>query len=121
MGQIQDSCCFLNQFINLILRSLSQLQTKCHVIVYSHMRIQSVVLEYHCDITVLRLYIIYELAVDVQLTGRNIFQTSDHTKGGRLTASRRSYEDDELLVCDFQVKIFYCNKSIRICFGYMSQ
>ena len=78
------------------------------------MGIQSVVLEYHGDITILRLYIVNQLAVDVQLAGSNVFQTSDHTKGGRLTASRRSYENDELLVCDLQIKILNCHKAVGI-------
>ena len=49
----------MNQLVDLVLWCLSQFQTECHVIVYGHMRIQSVVLEYHCDISVLRLNVVH--------------------------------------------------------------
>ncbi len=78
------------------------------------MRIQSVVLEYHCDISVLRLYIVNNSVTDLQLTGGDVLQTSDHTKSGRLTAARRAYENDELLICDFKIEIFYCLESVRV-------
>ena len=44
-------------------------------------------LEYHCDISVLWLYVIYYFVADHKLTGRNVFQTSDHTKCCRFTTS----------------------------------
>ena len=51
------------------------------------MRIQSVVLEYHRDISVLRLYVVHNSVADLQLTGRDVFQTCDHTKCGGLTTT----------------------------------
>ena len=63
--QIKDLCCFFYHLVDLILRNLSQLKTECHVIIYRHMRIQSVVLEYHCDIPVLRLYIVNDSVTDL--------------------------------------------------------
>ena len=79
------------------------------------MRIQSVVLEYHCDISVFWFYIIYYFITDLQCTTTDFFQTSDHTKCSRFTTSGWSYEDDELFVSDFQVEIFNSFKSVRIC------
>ena len=78
------------------------------------MRIQSVVLEYHCDISVLRLYIVNHSVTDLQFTGRNIFQTSDHTQRGGLTTAGGSYEDDEFFISDLEVEVFNCFKSIGI-------
>ena len=78
------------------------------------MRIKSIVLEYHCDIAVLRLYVIYDLVADLQFAGRNILQSCYHTKGGRLTASGRSYEDDELLIRYLQVEIFNSLEAVGI-------
>ena len=80
------------------------------------MRIQSVVLEYHCDIAVFRLHIVHELAVDDQLAAGNFLQSGDHTQGCGFTASGGSYKDDELLVLDIQVEILYCLKSVGINF-----
>ena len=45
--------------VNLVFWSFTKFQTKCHVVIYRHMWIQSVVLEYHRDVTVFRLYIVY--------------------------------------------------------------
>ena len=78
------------------------------------MRIQSVVLEYHCDISVLGFYVVYNSVTDLQFTGRDIFQTSDHTKGCGLTTSGRTYEDDEFFISDLQIEVFNSFKSVGI-------
>ena len=80
------------------------------------MRIERVVLEYHSDISVLRLYVIYHFIPNFELAGRNLLQTRDHTKRCRLTASGRSDKYDELLVVDLKIKIFNCFKSVWIYF-----
>ena len=63
--KVKDSCSFTNCFINLIFRNFTKLQSECHVIIYGHMRIQSVVLEYHCDITVFWLYIVHNFIANL--------------------------------------------------------
>jgi hypothetical protein len=78
------------------------------------MRIQSVVLEYHCDITILGLYIVHQTVTDAQLAGADVFQTCDHTQCGGLTAAGRTYEDDELLIGDLQVEILNGFESVGI-------
>ena len=78
------------------------------------MRIQSVVLEYHGDITVLRLDVVHQLAVDTELTVGDIFQTCDHTKSGGLTTSGWSYENDKLFICDLQIEISYSMVTVWI-------
>ena len=50
--KVKDSCSFTNCFVDLVFRNFTKFKSECHVIIYCHMRIQSVVLEYHCDITV---------------------------------------------------------------------
>ncbi len=113
-SQVKNLCCFLHHLVNLILRNLSQFQTKCHVVIHGHMGIQSVILEYHCNITILGFYIINNPVAYLQFTGRNILQACDHTKCGGLTTSGRSYEDDEFLVCYLQIEILNCLKTVRI-------
>ena len=71
------------------------------------MRVQSVVLEHHCDISVLRSNIVCELIADVKLTLADLFEACDHSKRGGLTAAGRTNENDELLVFDVQAEI--CN------------
>ena len=114
--QVKDLSSVTNSFVDLVLRNFSQFQTECHVVIYGHMRIQSVVLEYHCDITILRLYVVHNFAVDFQSTFGNLFQTCNHTQCSRFTTSGRSYENDELLISDLQVEIFNSFKSVRISF-----
>ena len=121
VAQIQDLCSFFYLTCDLILRNLTQLQTECHVVKYGHVRIQSVVLEYHCDISVLRSDVVYQAVADVQLALRDFFQTSDHTQGGRLTAAGRAYQYDKFLVLDFQIYVLYSNYIARIFLINMSK
>ena len=115
--EVKNSCRFLNCLVDLILRNLAQLKTECHIIINGHVRIQSVVLENHRDISVLGLYIIHYLAVDHESTGGDVFQTRDHTKGCGLSASGRTYEDDEFLVGDFHVEVLDCLITVGINFA----
>ena len=85
-------------------------------VIYCHMWIQSVVLEYHCDISVFWLYVIYYFVTDLQFSGSNIFQTGDHTECCRFTTSGWSYENDKFFIFNLKVEVFYCFKSIWISF-----
>jgi hypothetical protein len=78
------------------------------------MRIQSIVLENHRDISVLGLNIVHELAVDPELTGADIFQAGDHTKCSGFTTARRTYEDDKLLIFDFHIEILNSVEAVGI-------
>ena len=80
------------------------------------MRIQGVVLENHGDVAVFRLDVVHFLSVDFQRTTGNILQACNHTKRRGLSASGRTYEDDEFLVSDFQVEILYGVETVRINF-----
>ena len=72
---------------------------------HGHVRIQSVVLEHHRDLTILRRYVVDQLVADEQLTLRDLFKTCDHTQSGSLTATRRAYEYQELLILDLKVEV----------------
>ena len=63
--KVKDSCSFTNCFVDLVFRNFTKFQSECHVIIYCHMRIQSVVLEYHCDITIFRLYIVHNFVTNL--------------------------------------------------------
>ena len=64
--KVEDSCCFSDLFVDLSLRNFTKFQSECHIIIYCHVRIQSVVLEYHCDITVFCLNIVHYFSVDLE-------------------------------------------------------
>ena len=69
MLQVENLGCVMHFLVNLILWCFSQLQSERHVVIYGHMWIQSIVLEYHGDISVLWFNVINQLIVDVKLTG----------------------------------------------------
>jgi len=88
--QVEDLSGFLNLTVDFVLWNFSQLKTKSHVIINSHMRIQSVVLENHCDISVLRSDIVYKTVAYIEFTFRDFFQTGNHSERCGLTAAGRS-------------------------------
>ena len=112
--KVKDLCSISDLSVDLILRHLSQLQRECHVVINGHMRIQSIALEDHCDITILRLDIVHDLAVDLQRTGRDFLKPCNHTKRRRLSASGWSDEDDKFLVGDIKIKILHSLEPVRI-------
>ena len=56
-------------------------KTESHVLKNCHMRIQSIVLENHGDISVLRHDIIHQLVAYVKLTFGAFFKTGNHSEG----------------------------------------
>ena len=80
-------------------------QTEGHVLVNGHVRVQSVVLEDHRDVAVLRGNVVDQTVTDVHLAAGDLLQTGDHTQGGGLTAAGRTDENDKFLIRDFQVEI----------------
>jgi hypothetical protein len=68
-------------------------------------RVQSVVLEDHRDVTVLGRQVVDDVASDPDLSGRDFLETGHHAEGARLAAARRADEDDELAVTDLEVEV----------------
>ena len=105
VGDVEDTSSLFNAALDLFLRGLVQLQTEGHILEYGHVRIQSVVLEYHRDLTVLRSNVVNELVFDEELAFADFLKTCDHTQGRGLTTTGRTYEYDKFLVLDFKVKV----------------
>ncbi len=80
------------------------------------MRIQCVVLENHRDISVLRLDIVDDFAIDLQCAGGNVLEAGDHTERCGFAASGRTDEDDEFLVFDIKCEILDCMESVGVFF-----
>ena len=118
---IQNARGFLNLLLDDFLRNFAQLQTERHVLEHRHMRIQSVVLEHHCDLTILRCNIVDQTVADAQFAFGNLFQTRDHTQGCGFTATGRSDQNQKLLVFDLQIEIGNGSYAARILFIDMLQ
>ena len=102
---LKDLGSLMDAAVDLVLRGLAQLQTESDVFVDGHVGVQSVALEDHGDVAVLRGDVVDEAAADVHLALGDLLQTGDHAQGGGLTAARGADEDDKLLVLDLEVEI----------------
>ena len=114
MLDVEDLGGLFHSSFNLFFSDLAQLQAERHVVEHGHMRVQSIVLEHHRDVSVLRGNVVHALVFDEQLSVGNLFQTRDHTQRRRFAAAGRSDEDDELFVLDLQTEIGNCRNSARI-------
>ena len=75
------------ELLDLIFRNFSELKTECHILKNGHVRIKSVVLENHGDISVLRNDIVHQFSFDVKFAAGNIFEAGNHTQCSGLAAS----------------------------------
>ena len=112
LGDVEDLGGLTNLAVDLRLRGLLQLQREGHVIINGHVGIQSVVLEDHGDIAVLRSNIVHKLAVDIQFALGDLFQTCNHAQRRRLTAAGRADENDEFLVRDVEVEFLHGDNAL---------
>ena len=82
-------------------------ERECHVLIDGHVTVESVVLEYHGDVSVLGRHLCYVLAVDDESTRGNILKTCDHTKCGRLTTAGGTNENDKFAILNLKVEVEY--------------
>jgi len=114
VSDIEDARSFLNAALDLLLRSLAELESERHVIENRHVRIKSVVLEHHRNVAVLRCDIVYEAVADEKLTVGDFLKSRDHTEGRCLTASGRTDKNQKLLILYLKAEVGYCSNSARI-------
>ena len=105
VGDVQDPGSFFYSLLDFGFGNLPQFQTECHVVIYGHMGVQSIVLEHHRDVSVFGGYVVHQFSVNVQLAFRNLFQTGNHPQSGGLTAAGRANQNNKFLVFDFQVEV----------------
>jgi hypothetical protein len=84
-------------------------------------RIKSVVLENHRNLSVLRCYVVNKTGTDEKFTLGNLLKTCDHTKSGGFTATRRTYKNEKFAVLDLKVEVGYSGYAARILFVNMSE
>src|SRR5699024_1472414 len=83
-------------------------QTVSDIFFDSHMRVKSIVLEYHCDSSVSWRYVINFFSVYVEFPSVNFLETCHHTESRGFSASGRTDERDKFFFFNIQVKIIYC-------------
>ena len=108
LSDAEDLCRFHYFFVDLIVGHMNRAQRERHVLIYAHVRIKSIVLEYHCDVSVLGFKIVNYLVIDTKLTRSYLLKSRDHTKRGGLTTTRRTDEYDKFLVVNVHTEVVNC-------------
>ena len=119
LGQTQDLCGLIYLGLDDFLLLMTDMQTVADVFSYRHMGIQGVVLKDHGDVPVAGLHLIHALAVDIQLSLADIFQSCYHAQGCGFSAAGGTYKNNKFIVLYLQVKILHCFKSVFISFTHM--
>ncbi|MNJ37996.1 hypothetical protein D3C77_328330 [compost metagenome] len=97
---IKNSCSFTYTLVDFFFFHFTKFQTKCHVLIHVHMRIQSVRLENHRNVAIFRSNVVNDAVANVQFTFSNFFKTSDHTKSCRFTTTGWSNQYEEFFICN---------------------
>ena len=103
IAELQDLRRLLHARLDLGLRHAADAQPVGHVVVDRHVRIKRVVLEHHRDVAILGLQLVDDAPADGDLAARDRFEPGDHPQQGRLPATRRAENDDELAVYDLAI------------------
>ena len=90
LSEFKDLSCIFYTFVDLILWHATIAQAIGHVVIDLHVRVERIVLEYHCDVPLGRSELIDHLVVDFNCAVGDRLQTRDHTQQGRLSAARRT-------------------------------
>ena len=94
----------LDRRVDLRLRSATNCQRIGDVGEHRHMRIESVGLEDHRDVTVLRQHLGDVAFANQDAAGAHLFQTCDHTQRSRLAGAGSAKKDEKFAVLDFEVE-----------------
>ena len=103
--QLQHLRCLLHPLRNFSFGVTCHAQTKRHVLLNRHVRVQRIALKHHGRAALSRAQIVDPHAVNEQVARADGLQTSDHAQRGRFAAARGANEDDELAVPDVQTHI----------------
>ena len=87
---------------DLGLRGAARLQPVAHVLAHRHVRVERVRLEDHGDVAAARGEVGDLAVADPDLSAGHVLEPGDHPQEGRLAASRRPDEDEELAVGDLE-------------------
>jgi len=96
----QHYCGFVDLALNLGLGHFGVFQTKRHVGVDRHVRVQSIGLKHHGTTSIGCANVVDHFAIDQELSTGGFVQSSDHAQQGGFAATRWAHEDHELAVFD---------------------
>ena len=94
-----------DQAVDLFARDLPHLQAELEVLADGHVGVESVVLEDHGDVAVLRREVVDAAAADGDRSSGEVFEACDHPERRRLPAARGADEDHEFLVADLEIQV----------------
>ena len=120
-GQVEDRGGLVDLGGDLGLAQLGQRQREGDVLTHGHVRVEGVGLKHHGDVTVAWRLLVDACPADAQLPGGDVLQARDHVEGGRLSATGRSDEDDELAVGDGQRQVAHRGGAAGILLGDVVQ
>ena len=107
LGDVQYLRGLADLLVDGFLVDLLQLEGEGHVLIDGHVGVQSIVLEDHGDVAVLRGHVVHQTVADVQFAVRDLLTARYHAQGGGLAAAGGADEDDELLVLDVDVELLH--------------
>ena len=90
----------LDAAVDLGPRRAPQLEREAHIGGDRHVGIERIVLEHHGDVALLRRHVVDHALADADLARGDVLQPRNHAQQGRLAASRRPHQHDELAVAD---------------------
>src|SRR5829696_7111112 len=106
---------------DLRLVQLPELEREAHVLPYVHVGVEGVVLEDHGYVALARRKIIDYLVPYKDFATADVLEAGDHTQGGRLSATGRPDEDDELPIWDIQTYLVDGDHVLAEYLGYLLQ
>ena len=91
--------------VDLGLRHTEVAQAEGEVLVDGHVRVQRIGLEDHRHVTRTGCDVVDDAIADEDPAARDVLQPGEHSQGGRLSATGRADEDEELAVGDLDVQV----------------
>ena len=86
-------------------RQTTQPQPECHVVIHGHMRIKSVALEDHRDVSITRRNVGHGFVTDDNVSARRFLKARDHSESRRFSTPGRTNKDEKFAIANFEIEI----------------
>ena len=84
---------------------LAETEAEGDVLGDAQVRVERIVLEHHRDVPLLRCDVVHDAAADRERARGDVLEAGDHSQRGRLAASRRTDQHEELTVVDAERQV----------------